>query len=211
MVAAAKPASEKEAPQPSPPTIAAAKVIAETTASPEGQPSLSTPAPAEQSVTLQAPAHQADGDSIVETPAKKPRVDDLSGSSSQSKPFEYSIWGSPKKKSPVVVPGSSKKVKKSGNPDRLTYERADNCSVCKLVKIPEGMPEPVEQKCKTGRKRVVKLLHHGSRCHFCQIKIQFFQRKYGVKSTSLAAFTEMQVGHIKAESMAYRAQVLGHH
>lgn len=154
---------------------------------------------------------QADRDSVLETPAKKPRGDDQSCGSSQSKPFEYSIWGSPKSKKAKVVTGRAKKVQKPGNPKRLTYEKAETCSVCELVKIPEGMPEPTEQTLKDGRKRVLKMLHHGSRCHFCHIKIQFFQRKYGVRSTSQAAFTEMQLGHIKAESAAYRAQVLGHH
>ena len=124
--------------------------------------------------------------------------------------FEYRIWGSPVKKLKVSEPGP-KKVNKPGNPHRLSYEKAEKCSLCSLEKIPADMPAPTERILRNGKKRKIAMLHHGSRCHFCHIKAQFFKRKYGIPSTSMAAFSEIQCGHIKSESMAFRMSVLGHH
>lgn len=102
-------------------------------------------------------------------------------------PFTKQIWGSPVKKQKRSQP----KVTKRGNPGGVTWQTWEKCKVCEEPKRPPD----------------VDLKHHGSRCHWCFTKIQFFARKFG-KKKAMDSFTELQLGHIKAESLAARKAAL---
>ena len=148
------------------------------------------------------------GAAAVETPDKK---DTKMPATTPS--FEKQVWGrSPVKRRKISDVDAEKLAIKPrpGNPFRLLHEKQDRCSMCDLETEPTDMPPPREKVCKSGRKMKVTMSHHGARCHFCHTKLQFFARKYGVKSRSSTAYTELQLGHIKAESVAWRKEVLGH-
>ena len=50
--------------------------------------------------------------------------------------------------------------------------------------------------------------HHGSLCHFCFRKIQFYSRKYELKSLSLSVFSDVQLGFVGSESKAAREEAV---
>ena len=105
-----------------------------------------------------------------------------------SRGFEHSIWGSPVKKQKGVEGDA---VAVPGNPLRQTREKHEVCIVCGLDKRPAP-----------------GVSSHGAKCHYCTVKLQFFCRKYGLKCKSHTKLSEMQLGHLKAESIALRKQKL---
>ena len=166
------------------------------------------PSTGEKDTEMNASTPSESGASVVKTPEKKDMEMPASTPS-----FEKQVWGrSPVKKRKIneVDSGKVSSKPKPGNPLRLTHEKQDRCCLCDAEKIPKDMPPPRDRVLRNGRTVKVRMSSHGARCHFCHVKLQYFARKYGVKSRSSTAYNELQLGHIKAESLAWRKEVLGH-
>lgn len=104
--------------------------------------------------------------------------------------LEKRIWGSPKKKKKLDKGNGADG--QPGNPLGLTYSKCEDCQVCGLVKRPDGS----------------KKKHHGSKCHWCHIRIQSFARKYFSGVVALNKFSKLQLEHVKVESTALRKKDL---
>ena len=92
----------------------------------------------------------------------------------------------------LLLEDSIPEVMKRGNPLGLRWQKHSNCKIC------------AEEKCPAG----LRQLHHGSSCHFCWNRLQFFCRKFGIKHISVDALTDLQRGHVISESKSLRDEFM---